>query len=52
MTPDDYLRIYEKGALDALDHITDLRPDLEDLTMEVAERVGRDIAEMEAKGLV
>jgi len=42
----DVLRHYERGALAALDHITDERPDLEDVTMRAAEKIGADIEAM------
>ena len=41
-----YASAFEAGALRALDYITDERPDLEDLTMRVAEEIGADIDEM------
>jgi hypothetical protein len=41
----EYAEAFEAGALAALDYVTDERPDLEDVTMRAAEKVGRDIAE-------
>lgn len=43
MSPIEHSQDYEDGALDALDYITDERPDLEALTMSVAEKIGADI---------
>jgi hypothetical protein len=42
MSP-EYAEAFEAGALAALDYITDERPDLEDVTMRAAEKIGATI---------
>jgi hypothetical protein len=37
---------FEAGALAALEHITDERPDLEDVTMRAAEKIGADVLKL------
>lgn len=41
---------FEAGALEALEHINELRPDLEDVTMQVAEYIGQLINERRELG--
>jgi len=45
-----YAQAFEDGALAALDHITDERPDLEDVTDRAAEKIGADVDAMLGRG--
>lgn len=48
---DGYDTAFEAGALAALEYVTDERPDLEDVTMRAAEKVGQLIEKMQKAGL-